>query len=117
MVALKKFQFPSNGKAYHKRKPEIREWYGRVVSIPFKRESVSQAEYGMIVATLDKFQFPSNGKAYHKLTLEVGKSKGATISFNSLQTGKRITSYGEKQIGKTFYVSIPFKRESVSQEI
>ena len=35
------FQFPSNGKAYPKRKQEIqnRKWY---VSIPFKREGVSK---------------------------------------------------------------------------
>ena len=38
-----------------------------LVSIPFKRESVSQAFYFHPATTNYEFQFPSNGKAYRKL--------------------------------------------------
>ena len=87
------FQFPSNGKAYPKKDiivgVEVKQnsfnslqtgkrIQSRVivcacdgavllVSIPFKRESVSKVNFdGTIVEWLDMFQFPSNGKAYPK---------------------------------------------------
>ena len=34
------------------------------VSIPFKRESVSEHKKGELSGFLQEFQFPSNGKAY-----------------------------------------------------
>ena len=62
------------------------------VSIPFKRESVSQDRISKeCIVKRIAFQFPSNGKAYHKETLKEC-SLPASICFNSLQTGKRITS-------------------------
>ena len=62
------------------------------VSIPFKRESVSQVQAIVDVDKIEKqFPFPSNGKAYHKCT-----------------TGAMCMSI-------PMTVSIPFKRESVSQ--
>ena len=64
-----KFQFPSNGKAEHKRGKRIRIFK----SIP------------------SKFQFPSNGKAEHKRG-DRRMTKQEYQSFNSLQTGKRSTS-------------------------
>ena len=36
------FQFPSNGKVYPKEGKGIRERYSNIVSIPFKRESISK---------------------------------------------------------------------------
>ena len=64
-----------------------------VVSIPFKRESVSKAFF--VVAPVDV---------------------DAQICFNSLQTGKRIQSHNPKSRCQTTHlVSIPFKRESVSK--
>ena len=63
------------------------------VSIPFKRESVSQvcAKFELTVWILE-FQFPSNGKAYLK------------------SPTAKMDSFSEE-----IQVSIPFKRESVSQ--
>ena len=86
------FQFPSNGKAYPKTMGSAEALINALVSIPFKRESVSQ---GMIVRPHNRqfnmFQFPSNGKAYPKLWMR--RCAGGMFS----------------------KVSIPFKRESVSQ--
>ena len=70
------------------------------VSIPFKRESVSQASLSGDVGLAREFQFPSNGKAYHKLNLE--KQTLPNRSFNSLQTGKRITSLAKSPIWERF---------------
>ena len=63
-----------------------------------------------------EFQFPSNGKVYPKRD---GQSCGTVqdrLRFNSLQTGKYIQS--DVSIFKIFdrnFVSIPFKRESISK--
>ena len=88
-----KFQFPSNGKAYPKYRRRNSEDEEEVVSIPFKRESLSKEAQeftkeaiiqfvsipfkreslskgfcirdGFVAGDL-LFQFPSNGKAYPK---------------------------------------------------
>ena len=111
------FQFPSNGKAYPKvviRKRNsmpapasfnslqtgkhiqryVRGRAGNrlLVSIPFKRETISKV--GVTVSqqgTLYVFQFPSNGKPYPKMDVGCRDLRGTT-SFNSLQTGTRIQS-------------------------
>ena len=87
----KRFQFPSNGKAYPKDQKavnaqetanvsipfkresvsqgnatKLNKEEGPKVSIPFKRESVSQERFARDVAGPHMFQFPSNGKAYPK---------------------------------------------------
>ena len=64
----------------------------------------------------DSFQFPSNGKAY--LNASIGISGQITwLSFNSLQTGKHIWTWLNTTTWKIRYgvVSIPFKRESISE--
>ena len=137
------FQFPSNGKAYRKTHPPltprssclgfnslqtgkriasrqkssgcISAWR---VSIPFKRESVSQDYHSRTVLCghLQSFNSLQTGKriasqACRDLELPI------TRGFNSLQTGKRIAS--PVQMARSpmiISVSIPFKRESVSQE-
>ena len=68
-----------------------------IVSIPFKRESVSKVEsvWKRIFENY-VFQFPSNGKAYPKVTHENVKNAPPTLCFNSLQTGKRIQSQTSK---------------------
>ena len=115
------------------------------VSIPFKRESVSKATLGVVMAfslMVFVFQFPSNGKAYPKWRHGIEDdyssqpmfqfpSNGKAYpkqnilnnpvnvkSFNSLQTGKRIQSAfgGSSSAPKNLNVSIPFKRESVSKD-
>ena len=97
-IIEKRFQFPSNGKVYHK--------------------EIDPERYAKIPLT---FQFPSNGKVYHKAllfapvattTAEEGevsipfKREGVSQAILSAHTGANL----EK-------VSIPFKREGVSQEI
>ena len=113
-----KFQFPSNGKAYLNADCDSRR---------------SHQAY--------KFQFPSNGKAYLNRNAH-DPPEPEEMSFNSLQTGKRIwtdtqfervevpdLSFNSLQTGKRIWtqnsepktqeveqsVSIPFKRESVSE--
>ena len=61
------------------------------------------------------FQFPSNGKAYPKILMHVMETD-TDLSFNSLQTGKRIQRVSIVWSTRTLSVSIPFKRESVSKE-
>ena len=91
---LRKFQFPSNGKAYpkHANKPN-----GKLKAIY-------------------SFQFPSNGKAYPKLKSSWQNENNHKLCFNSLQTGKPIQSrcFEFVSSGRN-YVSIPFKRESLSK--
>ena len=70
-----KFQFPSNGKADHK-------------PMPRKRRGV-----------LFQFQFPSNGKADHKFQYP-SPLQDPSDGFNSLQTGKRITSDYIMSVGR-----------------
>ena len=65
-----------------------------LVSIPFKRESVSKDFIVSFTETvLYMFQFPSNGKAYPKVAVM------------------------PTEIGFRGGVSIPFKRESVSKDL
>ena len=64
------------------------------VSIPFKRESVSQGDILQSVMEMTEFQFPSNGKVYLKPLSKYIKNS---------------------RRGESPFVSIPFKRESVSQ--
>ena len=61
------------------------------------------------------FQFPSNGKADPKPD-NLFLSGSGCLSFNSLQTGKRIQRVATcAWCGEGGYVSIPFKRESGSK--
>ena len=91
----KKFQFPSNGKAYINQNAQ----QGLIpvlnsVSIPFKRESIYQRDGGRIT---DSF---------------------SGCGFNSLQTGKHISTLCveyQKLLRIQDVVSIPFKRESIYQ--
>ena len=111
------FPFPSNGKVH--RKSSV-GWYLlllSLVSIPFKRESASQGtatrwtprEISIV------FPFPSNGKVHRKNTI-LQTLQQMTESFHSLQTGKPIARW-KRSIRKGYdcVVSIPFKRESLSQ--
>ena len=133
------FQFPSNGKAYLNDSDDPYTRQDACVSIPFKRESVSELtayanwhRHGVSFNSLQTgkriwtnsqadrqpqhfvFQFPSNGKAYLNALIKMavnedpyvfqfpsnGKAylnsrwpvscRRIRISFNSLQTGKRI---------------------------
>ena len=64
------------------------------------------------------FQFPSNGKADPKSNIVGAKGLRSPLSFNSLQTGKRIQRSLKEAFshcGLYTIVSIPFKRESGSK--
>ena len=112
------FQFPSNGKAQTKIDDDNK-----------------------VYVSAHLFQFPSNGKADRKAvsknttarlptcfnSLQTGKRIASQIyrqacciliqSFNSLQTGKRIASSNtDPRKNPPSNVSIPFKRESGSQD-
>ena len=88
------FQFPSNGKADHKRweRTHTRD-YEHTVSIPFKRESGSQG-YGIRrtkTAHPHGVSIPFKRESGSQV-LRAGIEASAAYGFNSLQTGKRITS-------------------------
>ena len=89
----KPFQFPSNGKDFPNRKKKVTTTKV-TVSIPFKREGLS--EHTRLVLTekgiLIMFQFPSNGKDFPNYSQKCQHSKV-----------------------KSRYVSIPFKREGLSE--
>ena len=89
-IGRKRFQFPSNGKAYPKKIYGDTRRHKPKVSIPFKRESVSKENRPFLWFLLDGFQFPSNGKAYPKSGTAAFELPIMRTGFNSLQTGKRI---------------------------
>ena len=111
-----KFQFPSNGKVYPK---PVTCFFtatgGSLVSIPFKRESLSKAikfEDGTII---NLFQFPSNGKVYPK-HVELLHELGHEPRFQFPSNGKVYPKPAKRGDRKIYLeVSIPFKRESLSK--
>ena len=141
MIHWKEFQFPSNGKAYPK---SLRKIINHTVYLTKFQFPSNGKAYPKLSADdcrellQPEFQFPSNGKAYPK---EDPRKYvvGEALSFNSLQTGKRIQrrkarvtranptfqfpsngkAYpkGFKMFQKIRAVSIPFKRESVSKVV
>ena len=60
------FRFPSNGKVYLKPRGRGSRNKDSDVSIPFKRERLSQEDYADILEGGFEFPFPSNGKDYRK---------------------------------------------------
>ena len=100
------FQFPSNGKAYLNllttlqtgKRIQSDRFGGWVVSIPFKRESISELSETKAVGIINSTRFNSlaNGKAYPKVVVPRAR-------FNSLQTGVQRISHEN--------LPIPFKRE------
>ena len=114
----------------------------QAVSIPFKRESVSELRLGArLLLRLARlrfnslqtgkwiqskwnfttpgfvyaFQFPSNGKVDSEDRKRVVQADACR--FNSLQTGKWIQRERSLRLCRSQYsVSIPFKRESVFRE-
>ncbi len=63
------FQFPTNRKAYPKSTASSSlASTGRIVSIPYERESISKVKIAETCwwKKTSEFQFPTNGKAYPK---------------------------------------------------
>ena len=84
-----RFQFPSNGKVFLNLKGLIvRKDNSPTVSIPFKREGLSEQGFWFVLFIGIVFQFPSNGKVF--LNSHIYESDQLTVSFrfNSLQTGR-----------------------------
>ena len=137
----KKFQFPSNGKAYPKFQQYDHIIGGGLVSIPFKRESVSKEAIGIkvlgtdsvsipfkresvskvdifdkFVSAIEKFQFPSNGKAYPKDECSNQRTETGDDAFQFPSNGKAYPkNLKDLRTFVSYLVSIPFKRESVSK--
>ena len=86
-----------------------------MVSIPFKRERLSELSDYRVANAATEFQFPSNGKGFPNRKFQ--RSCKTDLGFNSLQTGKAFrTIFYIFRIG--FFeenVSIPFKRERLSE--
>ena len=86
-----------------------------IVSIPFKRESVSQVVIRSCAKSACHVSIPFKRESVSQVRLPQ-RTRIASICFNSLQTGKRISRYFNCETEAEAYdVSIPFKRESVSQ--
>ena len=86
----REFQFPSNGKGYLNKGAQNESCCNfHTVSIPFKRERVSQSlSWDMVVLLISGFQFPSNGKGYLNY-FSVCKSLGQhTAGFQFPSNGK-----------------------------
>ena len=115
-----KFQFPSNGKAYPKRLATGRcRSSCSLVSIPFKRESVSKVKSRIKYQKPKKavVSIPFKRESVSKVILQPPLFQWLYTRFNSLQTGKRIQRRLTMSAFSSdlFKVSIPFKRESVSK--
>ena len=115
--AIHEFQFPSNGKAYLNtiRTPKPGREF-RFNSLQTGKRIWTEAPTRDWGHGLIAFQFPSNGKAYLNM-VRGQKTRDWVHDFNSLQTGKRIWTDAIAVVGEISndFVSIPFKRESVSE--
>ena len=86
------FQFPSNGKVYLKVPQRARSAHLTTkVSIPFKRESVSQDGKNTVIIEYICFNSLQTGKCISSRIPRWCSWRIAAKCFNSLQTGKRIT--------------------------
>ena len=113
------FPFPSNGKTHGKTdgQPKTRK---EVAAFPFpsnRKVHGKTRELEASVTSVLKFPFPSNGNAHRKpavfLYLIIPQFNQ---SFHSLQTGKHIASRRyDRCDSELCRVSIPFKRERLSQ--
>ena len=92
---IQAFQFPSNGKAYPKKRVyliRINQW--QLVSIPFKRESLSKdGKRQLNAVAVQCFNSLQTGKPIQSVTRTMITPLRLLLGFNSLQTGKPIQSY------------------------
>ena len=104
------FPFPSNGKAEHKshRQRATRATVERV-SIPFKRETTSQAQLCLEPETRrSAFRFPSNGNAYRKRAAEIGDSQVEMFRFPSNgKPHRKISWFNAYSVGQTWAFRFP----------
>ena len=87
-----------------------------IVSIPFKRESVSKVSEKSPHSSRPGVSIPFKRESVSKvLSLPTPFHTSKCTGFNSLQTGKCIQSIFTMKDNVGAFVSIPFKRESVSK--
>ena len=137
------FQFPSNGKVFPN---PIRKWEEETeavnvsipfkreglseppsqndififdeVSIPFKREGLSEHEMLKVADDNSEFQFPSNGKVFPNTTTRINNSPLRSVSIPFKREGLSELIAGlTSSISSPGFVSIPFKREGLSERI
>ena len=114
------FQFPSNGKVYPKRQTGINQPPHLMLSFNSLQtgKCIQRQEHHAFRRMLQKFQFPSNGKVYPK-NRSCHTSVVILYLFQFPSNGKvypKVSETGlvDEQENRCF-VSIPFKRESVSK--
>ena len=109
------FQFPSNGKAY------LNDICGSILTeistfqFPSNGKAYLNLDLNLVrLAIVAWFQFPSNGKAYLNETgLDISDVLGSvSIPFKRESVSELETGFGTIRHTR---VSIPFKRESVSE--
>ena len=108
--AYDEFQFPSNGKAYPKRSVallQLTKMFSSKVSIPFKRESVSKGrKRWSLSASMLSFNSLQTGKRIQRRLWRLLRHRNY-FGFNSLQTGKRIQRCERGMI--VFYAAMMFQ--------
>ena len=115
-MAVTRFQFPSNGKAYTKPQQAAPSSVETEFQFPSNGKAYTKFNQNDLKKKTKEFQFPSNGKAYPKTLLIFKSDPLRNLSFNSLQTGKHIQRIGTMlHAARKQLVSIPFKRESISK--
>ena len=112
------FQFPSNGKDFPNFSFVVAwVWMGVEVSIPFKREGLSEliSCFGL-AKTLPMFQFPSNGKDFpNEVSAHIINILQPTFQFPSNGKDFPNLQYWHLRLSLSNKVSIPFKREGLSE--
>ena len=98
------FPFPSNGKVYPKRnRSRCSARTENIVSIPFKRESLSKVTAIEERMENHKFPFPSNGKVYPKGEQSFCNRQAAGFPFPSngkVYPKKGINIFDEKPVSE-----------------
>ena len=113
------FQFPSNGKVYRKgiaMQASIDRYLG-FNSLQTGKCIASETTNIIVAAVIEEFQFPSNGKVYRKLVRDFYQPNPFT-EFPFPSNGKVYRKGTDAYLMmRRIFVSIPFKRESVSQDM
>ena len=112
------FQFPSNGKAYPKGSRSREGTAADSVSIPFKRESISKvATVEKALRAAESFNSLQTGKHIQRKA-QIAKVAAELTEFQFPSNGESISKGGDVFcVAVGCYVSIPFKRESISKGI
>ena len=115
------FQFPTNGKAYPKWARGCPSAYRSsfLVSIPYEREGISKGVKVLRrTGRASRFNSLRTGRHIQRLTILIGLIVLLVLSFNSLRTGRHIQSLTlNKILAARSCVSIPYEREGISKDV